>query len=771
MLNPSCNSRFFSRSQGTGCWLGPVSEIPAWSSAITKVFGESWKRLSLLVLLLAALIPGLLIASANGQMVINYPNGFVGSSGQVWLENYASLSGSEIHLVPSVVHNGSNAWFKTPENIQAFTTTFTFHVDCSSQPSDCGDGLGFMIICACSGGNPTYNPSIGHPGYTYSGFSGGQFSWSQCEIPLAPASSYCFNNGTNGDTGSDLTQLPDAILVKFDLYNNVTGVPGGNFTGYYTDGEYPQAPQNPQYDMSGSGINMQSGDLFSATLSYDGTTLTETLTDTVTNATYTHSYAANIPAAITANVGFIGFGGGTGAATEDAYIHSWTYAVEAPGQPSATPAPTFSPLPGSYASAQSVTISDLASAATIYYTTDGTTPTTSSSEYVNPITVSSTEALQAIAVAPGENSSSVVSAAYTINSSSQPTNFAIGMTVQRTGVKHLGINIGGQDYYDSGQISRNLTVRNPGFEAEMWSSILNCEAATATTCTDSDANNTWPANFLQGATFQVIYGAANGQSGTIAGNTVSNPSGSVGITLTFSAPLSPAPAAGDVVEVRMQVPGNPQAGWWVTASGGATFSPDTTDLSLETPGKQALAINAAGSGQSANVASYFDSFAGRSFVQLNGTYTVTFRAKGVSGSNQINVSVSRNATPVHGTVTYLNQNVTLTNQWQDYSYTFNAAEDGTYIGTASLTFSIQGAQVYLDDVALTEPAAANNPTAFRNAVVYTLKALQPGVLRFMDGGADFASTTENMLAVPFARLRAGYGEGQTEAGRHFSRAA
>ena len=65
-------------------------------------------------------------------------------------------------------------------------------------------------------------------------------------------------------------------------------------------------------------------------------------------------------------------------------------------------------------------------------------------------------------------------------------------------------------------------------------------------------------------------------------------------------------------------------------------------------------------------------------------------------------------------------------------------------------------------MALTEPAAANNPTAFRNAVVDTLKTLQPGVLRFMDGGADFASTTANMIAVPFARLRAGYGEGQTE---------
>jgi hypothetical protein len=425
--------------------------------------------------------------------------------------------------------------------------------------------------------------------------------------------------------------------------------------------------------------------------------------------------------------------------------------------------PAFFPAAGTYSSGQAVTISDATSGASIYYTTNGTIPTTSSAIYSGPITVNATETVQAIAAAPGDTNSGVAYAAYTISSSAQqPTNFAIGTTVQQSPVKHLGINIGGQSFYDSGQLSRNLTVRNPGFEAEVWSSILNCQAATASTCTDSDPTNVWPANFLQGATFQVIYGAAKGQSGTIEASTPANSSANGGITFTFSAPLSPAPAPGDVIQVRMQVSGNPQAGWWVSASGGATFSPDTTDLSPGTPGKQALAINAAGNGQSASVNSYFDSYNGRSFVQLNGAYTLTFRAKAVSGSNQINVSFGRLTTPAHGNVTYLNQSVTLTNQWKDYSYTFNAAEDGTYVGTAALTFSIQGAQVYLDDVALTEPAAADNPTAFRNAVVNTLKSLQPGVLRFMDGGADFASTTDNMIGVPFARLRAGYGERQTE---------
>jgi hypothetical protein len=76
--------------------------------------------------------------------------------------------------------------------------------------------------------------------------------------------------------------------------------------------------------------------------------------------------------------------------------------------------PVFSPVAGTYTSPQSVVILDAVSGANIYYTTDGTTPTTSSTPYTEAIPVSSKETLSAIATAPGYTASAVGASAYSI---------------------------------------------------------------------------------------------------------------------------------------------------------------------------------------------------------------------------------------------------------------------------------------------------------------------------------------------------------------------
>ena len=87
--------------------------------------------------------------------------------------------------------------------------------------------------------------------------------------------------------------------------------------------------------------------------------------------------------------------------------------------------PGFSPPGGSYTGTQTVTVSDVSRGVTIYYTTDGSTPTTSSAVYSAPLTVSSSKALNAIAALSGWTNSPVASAAYTIGTMLPAPNFSL----------------------------------------------------------------------------------------------------------------------------------------------------------------------------------------------------------------------------------------------------------------------------------------------------------------------------------------------------------
>ena len=90
----------------------------------------------------------------------------------------------------------------------------------------------------------------------------------------------------------------------------------------------------------------------------------------------------------------------------------WLYQPVASLPAAATP--TFSVPAGNYTSIQTVTINDATSGATIYYTTNGTAPNINSSVYSGAITVSSTETLEAVAIASGYSNSATATAAYTV---------------------------------------------------------------------------------------------------------------------------------------------------------------------------------------------------------------------------------------------------------------------------------------------------------------------------------------------------------------------
>jgi glucosylceramidase len=88
-----------------------------------------------------------------------------------------------------------------------------------------------------------------------------------------------------------------------------------------------------------------------------------------------------------------------------------------PPPPPTAATPAFWPVPGAYSqiqAGQTVTLTDSSSGATIYYTTNGTAPTTSSTQYSGPITVTSTTTIEAIAGGPSYTASAVASGTYTL---------------------------------------------------------------------------------------------------------------------------------------------------------------------------------------------------------------------------------------------------------------------------------------------------------------------------------------------------------------------
>jgi hypothetical protein len=321
--------------------------------------------------------------------------------------------------------------------------------------------------------------------------------------------------------------------------------------------------------------------------------------------------------------------------------------------------------------------------------------------------------------------------------------------VLRPHVERFGINLGNQTFYDSGQMMRNLVFRNPGFEGARYRSIVRCAEVTATSCTTSRPDAAWTPGFWTGARFRALNGPATGMIAAMEPPSKSEPRRGMVLTLAAPAPLH----AGEYLVLDKHFPGDPTAGWWTQATGGASFAVDFDDLSPDTPGHQALRMQAGRAGQAATVSSYFDSTAGHTFVLLHGEYTLRFRAKGISPHAELGVSVSRGSLPA-----YLQRHLVLGAQWKNYSLLFRANEANMAPATAVLRFHVRQSDVLLDDVSLEKSGARGvaNRTAFRAPVVAALRQLHPGVLRYMATGAELGSTLANLLAPPFARERTGY---------------
>ncbi len=328
-------------------------------------------------------------------------------------------------------------------------------------------------------------------------------------------------------------------------------------------------------------------------------------------------------------------------------------------------------------------------------------------------------------------------------------------SVIRKNVHRIGINIGAIDYWDNGQLLKNLIgSTNPGFEPlldqQIWALSEN---GSTTTFTIPDQYDTVPANYWAGGTVRVVEsqtgGAELGCTATIASNSGPNePAATAKWTtrpiITISTPCSASFAAGDQVILTKKFFPTPEA-WWEsgghggtagTVNGSARLVSETADLCAMC-GSQALKMNAEAPGSSASAAWYFDSESvDNIFVLLNGAYQLTFWAKAASGAPSLTATAARLSS---GGVNCGNFTPKLTSIWAQYSWTCSASETAasTMPGNVQVSLNVTGGSILVDNVSFSKVNAdAANTTIFRDEVIRALQRFygpnsgNPAVFRY-----------------------------------------
>lgn len=344
----------------------------------------------------------------------------------------------------------------------------------------------------------------------------------------------------------------------------------------------------------------------------------------------------------------------------------------------------------------------------------------------------------------------------------------------------IGVNVGTINYYDSGQMLKNLVgSNNPGMEPllnqQIW--VLN-QPGTTTSFSVPDPWDAVPANYWTGGTFHVVESESGGAerdcNGTIASNTGPNYPNNTGNTfpvVTVSSPCAGNFSVGDTVIISKSTFPTPESWWeigsrggtWGSISGGGKLLSDTTDL-CATCGRQALNLDATVHGSSAGAAWYFDTGSDNVYVLVNGTYQLSFWAKAASGSPVLSVVANRLSSAGFNCGKFSPR---LTRKWAQYRWTCAATEAAatTVPGNAQVRFAVTDGSVYLDNVSFakihTDPA---NTTVFRDEVIQTLKkfygppsSANPGTFRYWLN--QNAETMNNWTRPDYAHAPIGSGAG------------
>jgi hypothetical protein len=316
--------------------------------------------------------------------------------------------------------------------------------------------------------------------------------------------------------------------------------------------------------------------------------------------------------------------------------------------------------------------------------------------------------------------------------------------VQKAGIPLPGNVIGINYAYGAGQLLKSLNYANFGyFPQAYWQSSWDCSqggAQTTLTWFNSDnGSGGYATNFFNGATY---YGISQAGSllgtGTISAQTPNT--GGTGPTFTLSSVLSSACTTGSnttlrdslIVQLRTGTSGlMTPANELDHLSGTAVWS---NDVSPSSP-NQAQSLDLTNGAVTfyidqlqANTANTAAPSTAVNSININGSYTGTFKAKCVTNGCAVAYSLIRG-----GGTTFLSSSVSpSTSAWTTYNEPFTGTENGSQVGQLPYIITVTG-EARLQDVDVLEGSTlAGNTSMYRDDVVQHLSASAGSVVRLME---------------------------------------
>jgi hypothetical protein len=437
-------------------------------------------------------------------------------------------------------------------------------------------------------------------------------------------------------------------------------------------------------------------------------------TDGTAPSTSSATYSAAIPVSVTTTIQAIALASGDTVSNTTSALYTIAIPVAA--------APTFSPAAGTFTSAQSVTLADSTPAAAIHYTTDGSTPTTSSAVYSSAIAVSTTTTIKAIATAAGYTASSVASALYTINipAAATPTfSVAAGTYTSAQSVTLADSTTAAKIYYTTDGTT-------PSTSSTLYAAAIPVSATTTIKAIATASGYTSSA--VASATYTINYPAA--------------------ATPTFT------PAAGTYTSAQsVTIADSTTAAKIYYTTDGTTPTSSSTAYTAAVPVSATTTIKAI-----ATASSYTTSAVGSATYTINfpaaATPTFTPAAGTYTSAQSVTIADSTTAAKIY----YTTDGTAPTTSSTAYTAAIPVSVTTTIkaIATASsYTTSAVGSALYTIGSGASAPTISPNGGSFTSAQTITLTDSSSGAVLYytLDGSTPTSSST--LYAAPFQIVAAG----------------